>query len=528
MSTKTVQPPVNQDLAISDKASEYGKQYIASLIPPEDTIILTKGSGQYTIYREVLRDEQVRSCFQQRRLALIHKKWEIFPGEEDNAQAQAAADALTLNLQNIPWDHIADKMLYGLHFGYSVGRLLWNEFGDQSWAKDLWGFHDVKVHDLKNYGFGGKGELFLVNKKHPKGLLLQTYHDVRSINGNAPGEDKAPSEFWVFNVGGDNDDDPYGTGLAYSLYWHVFYKRQDLRFWLRFLEKFATPTHQAKADNAHIEDPKHREKILAVMASMLGDSGVIVPDWLEVTLLESTRTGAVEFDALREAADRAIAKVIVGQTMTTEQEGGQFKADTAKDIRDEIVAADADLLSSAFNASVASWFSFVNFGPDVPPPRLHWIVEPEEDKTERAERDNKIKTLGFTPTLEYIVKTYGEGWEVSATPAPLAQPSPQPADPTTAFAEDLTDQQVLDAMSGHLGDQARIKGSSALMGHTFRKVLGPRVDELLAYAEESGDLATFRKHLTVMMADQPLPAAVEQLRDTGFASRLAGLFRKSR
>jgi len=536
-SNSPIRPPQKQDLALSDKTNDYLGQYGRNLALPEDQIILSKGGGRYQIYRELLRDEQVKSCFQQRRLALIGKDWDIRPGEDNNPQAQAAADALKLNLQNIEWDRIADRMLYGIHFGYSVGRVLWNEFGQQPWAPDLWGFKDVKVHDLTRFAFGYQGELYLVNKKYPKGLLLQTYHDARAILPEGRGKGEASAEFWVFNSGGDHDDDPYGMGLAHSLYWHVFYKRQDVRFWLRFLEKFSTPTHTASADNAHIENPAHRKKILDVLGAMIGDAGVIVPDWLEVKLLESTRTGAVDFDAIRDMADRAIAKIIVSQTMTTEQEGGQYKADTAKDVRDEVIEADADLLAGSFNSSVAAWFTLCNFGADCPVPRLHWEIEAEEDSNKRAERDTKIFAMGFKPTADYIEENYGDGWEEKPAPgfgatlgapgAPPAGPGEKPPTPP-GFAEATTEQQILDAMSGHVGDQARMKDSAALMGRSFRKVLGPRVEELLAYAEESDDLQTFRKHLAAMFEEQPSPETVETIQDQGIAARLAGLFRKQR
>ena len=57
-------------------------------------------------------------------------------------------------------------------------------------------------------------QLRLINHQHPQGLLL-------------PGR-----KFWQFSVGANHSDNPYGLGLAHSLYWPVFFKRSDIKFWL--------------------------------------------------------------------------------------------------------------------------------------------------------------------------------------------------------------------------------------------------------------------------------------------------------
>lgn len=40
--------------------------------------------------------------------------------------------------------------------------------------------------------------------------------------------------------------DPYGFGLGRILFWHVLFKREGVGFWLKALERFATPMPVAK------------------------------------------------------------------------------------------------------------------------------------------------------------------------------------------------------------------------------------------------------------------------------------------
>ena len=49
-------------------------------------------------------------------------------------------------------------------------------------------------------------------------------------------------KFWTISTGAEHSDEPYGVGLARSLYWPVWFKRNNVQFWLIFLEKFGMPT----------------------------------------------------------------------------------------------------------------------------------------------------------------------------------------------------------------------------------------------------------------------------------------------
>jgi hypothetical protein len=57
-------------------------------------------------------------------------------------------------------------------------------------------------------------------------------------------------KFWTFSAGAATDDEPYGLGLGHFLYWPVFFKRNDIKFWLIFLEKFAAPNRHRPASAA--------------------------------------------------------------------------------------------------------------------------------------------------------------------------------------------------------------------------------------------------------------------------------------
>src|SRR5690606_32759156 len=135
-----------------------------------------------------------------------------------------------------------------------------------------------------------------------------------------------------------------------------------------------------------------------------------------VDLLEATRSGATSYQDLAEAMNQSISKIVLSQTMTTDNGSSRSQAEVHAGVRDMVVKADADLACSSFNTQVARWLTEWNY-PGAEVPRVWRSTEPPEDLIKRADRDGKIFALGFEPTEDYIRQTYGEGWVKKAVEA---------------------------------------------------------------------------------------------------------------
>ena len=408
-----------------------------AILLPQDTVLMGRGGGSYDLYREVLRDDQVASVFQQRRRAVVSREWEVVPGG-DRRQDKAAADALRewLNGVNVGmdedeyarlpqpgWDAVTDRMLYGVFYGYSVAECLWGRDGRHV-TLDA-----VRVRDRRRFGFDGDMRLRLYTGERPDGELLP------------------PRKFWSFCTGADHDDEPYGLGLAHWLYWPVFFKRNGIKFWLIFLEKFGQPTATGKyPPNANEAE---KRKLLQALRAIHTDSGVIIPEGMVIELIEAARSGTADYTALLDRMNAAITKVVLGHTGATDSTPGKLGAeDMAQDVRLDVVKADADLICDSFNRTVARWLTEWNY-PNARPPRVWRKVEDAEDLNRVADREKTIFSMGFRPTLRHIEETYGGEWEPvqvqAAPPSPaFAEHSPQViGDATAAQLEQL--QQVGDA-----------------------------------------------------------------------------------
>ena len=361
-------------------------------LAPQDLVLQRQGGGNYQFYEDLLRDDRVASTFAQRRAAVIARQWEVVPGGTA-AQDKAAAEFLTETLSHVGWDRVTDGMLFGLLFGFSVAEAIYVRDGRRV-ALDR-----IAVRNRRRFVFDSGFRPRLLTSKEPMGEALPSH------------------KFWVFDVGADNDDEPYGRGLGHKLFWPVKFKREGIKFWLTLLDKFGTPTPLGRYPRHAAEQ---RDKTIEMLTSFISGSVMAVPDDIEVSLLEATRGGTVDYGAFMALMDRAITTIVLSQTMTTDDGSSRSQAEVHLDVRDEIVEADAFLIDDSFSRQVGTWLTRWNF-PGAATPTVRRIMETPARQRRRAERDHLIAQMGWRPSARYVEENYGV--EVEAAPAP---PAPAP------------------------------------------------------------------------------------------------------
>lgn len=442
----------------------------------------------YDVYRELLRDDQVAACFRQRRLAVVSAEFEVRPGGKMRRDKQTA-EFVQAQLAAVDFDSVTDRMLYGVHYGYAVAECLWARDGA---AITLAG---LRVRSPRRFAFAPDFGLRLLTHRKPDGEALPE------------------RKFWTFSTGGESDDEPYGQGLGHELYWPVWFKRNGMRFWAICLDKFGIPTGVGKYPTGATVDQK--SKLLDALQAIQSEAGVIIPEGMSIELLEAMRAGTADFEKFVARQDDAIAKIILGQTMTTNAEGGHNKADTAKDVRDQIIKADADLICKSFNLGPGRWITEWNF-PGAAVPQVWRKTEQPEDLNTLADREKKIFDMGFKPTLKHVQDTYGGEWEQKQA-APPVDPFLEPAAP--AFAEGVgTGTDTVDRQIARLSREAE-PGVQQLLA-PVRRLLDECIGQGLP-------LQIFRDRLIELYQDMDETQLAQLLGDAMTASSGAGRFELS-
>lgn len=487
-------PEMSRQIATVSDGRDITRGYVGPLLMPTDSVLATRSQGSLTLYESVYSDPQVMSLFAQRQLAVIKADWRVEPASEA-AVDQLAAETLKKHLQQVGWDRVTRLMLFGVFYGYAVSEMIYGR------RDGLVAIEDIRVRNRRRFRFDPEG-----------GLRLLTFGNMLE------GEEAPEPYFWHFATGADNDDEPYGLGLAHWLYWPVFFKRQDIRFWLTFLDRFGSPTRVGKYD-AQTATQDDRTRLLAAAAALGTDSAAIIPKGMDLELLEAARSGAADYKSLHDAMDSTMARVVLGQTASSQGTPGRLgNDDLQSDVLSWITKADADLVCESFNLGPARWLTAWNH-PDAQPPRVYRDVEQPEDLKARAERDEIItRTTGFRPTLAYVQQTYGGEWERAPEPGTPTPPEPPPgaATPPAAFAAPPSTSRADPGMASVVVAQARLDRALAeLPGNDIEADMDP----VLAPA-----IAAIRRGETPEEAAELLLKAIPDMNDEQLQERLARAF----
>lgn len=397
----------------------------------QDDTLLTRGQGKgLKIYDEIERDCHAFAVLQKRKMAVIAREWTVDAASSSKLDMKAA-DLIRAQLANlsteIPDDEILPQatgfdaaclnLLDATLKGFSVGEIMWTTDGKEIVAGE------IRPKDQRRFAF----------TKGRQGYRLNLLDWENMIEGNP-----VPARKFIVHTFGSKNGSPYGLGLGSRLFWPVFFKRQDITFWLTFVDKFASPTPIGTYPRG--AQPPEQAKLLDALQAIAHDAGVIVPEGMEVKLLEAQRSGSIDtYERLARYMDEQMSEAVLGETGSTNQSGGggsRARDEVGNEIRLELVKADADLLSGSVNTGLVRWITAMNV-PGANPPRVWRDCQEPEDLKARADRDKIIVDMGFKPTLKYILDTYGGEWTEQTTPASPSQEPADFADEKAAATEDL-------------------------------------------------------------------------------------------
>lgn len=399
------------------------------VLRPNDDTLLTRGGGRgLKIYDDIERDCHAAAVIQKRKLAVIARELIVEPASKSRLDVKAA-DLVKNQLANLSADIPDDEYLptatgydavclNGLDAilkGFSVGEVMWASDGSEIVAAE------VRPKEQRRFTFA-KG-------KSGYRLNLLTFQDLFQ------GEPLPPRKFLVQSFGA-KDGNPFGRGLGYQLFWPVFFKRQDITFWLTFVDKFASPTPVGEYPQG--TPPDEQNRLLQSLRSIAHESGIIIPTGTVLRYLEAQRSGSIDtYEKLARYMDEQISECVLGETGSTNQSGGggsRARDEVGERVRLEIVKADADLQCSNHNCTLVKWIVGYNL-PGANPPRIWRDCGEPEDLKARADRDKVIFDMGFEPDEQYINETYGGKWTKKQQPEPGGQAPAGPADPPAAFGE---------------------------------------------------------------------------------------------
>lgn len=253
-------------------------------------------------YSKMLTDAQVRAALNMKKLGVLAAKWTIDPADQ-SAEAELVAEFIRFNFNQMRG---------------SVSSVLWKAM--DALATGLSAIE--LVYEIRDRGpFSGTITLADAKSKDPQifGFELDEFLNVRSLHLllHERGEHPLPRDKFVLYTYNGRYESPWGDPDLRAAYQHWFVKSSLLKFWATYLEKYGSPTVMGVYKRGLL--PDSQDELLSVLEKVQQQTALIVPEDVQVQLLQATERGQSGYLEAVEYHNREIARAILGQTLTTDE-----------------------------------------------------------------------------------------------------------------------------------------------------------------------------------------------------------------
>lgn len=272
----------------------------------------------YSIYLDALIDNHLSGCIEQRKDMVLQKAFRMMDdsgSENENA---------TRMMEAIWFKQLLAYILDSRYWGHSL-----IELGSPVDMDGRMMYDHVSLvprqHVIPEYGV----------------IVKDQYDDIR--RGYAYRE--GPLSEWVVEAGSPKD-----LGLLLKAAPQTISKRYALGFWDQFAEVFGIPVRIIRTN---IRDVDERNKLTRSIAQMGACNYGIFPDGTDIDIKENSKNDSYNvFDKRIDRANSEMSKLILGQTMTTDNGSSKAQGEVHLDVLKNIVAQDADFVRDVINGQL--------------------------------------------------------------------------------------------------------------------------------------------------------------------------------
>lgn len=273
-----------------------------------ENVYFPKRTLLYNLYYDLLLDAHLSAVIDKRKLAVINTQITYTENGKEN-------DKIT-------------KLIQGPWFIKMLSDLLDSKF---------WGFSLIEFQFLPD-------EIIpdLIPRKHvmpEKSYVLKYESDVQGLNYNEP-----PYCNYTISAG-----EPKDLGLMLKAAQYVIMKRGGFGDWAQFAEIFGMPFRKFTYEDYN----EAARQQLEFAAKESGSCAyAIIPKGADIEFIENNSTGSNDlYKSLIQACNSELSKLILGQTLTTEQgdKGARSLGDVHEDIEQQYHLADRLFVKNILN-----------------------------------------------------------------------------------------------------------------------------------------------------------------------------------
>lgn len=415
------------------------------------------------------RDPHFASVMGQRKRAISGEAPVVTPVSESTADERIAAAVREKIAEHPKFPGLVEDLLDAVGKGFSVVEIDW-KYSRTDWWPGRFTWRSQR--------------LFQFDRETGTELRLRDEADL--LDGIPP----APGKF-LCHVAKLKSGHVFRAGVARVAAFSWMCKAYSLKDWMAFIEGYGLPIRLGRYGPQATKEEV--AKLFTAVASIGTDAAAVLPRSMDIELVETKTGGASQpvFENLARYCDEQVSKLVLGQTMTTDDGSSMAQAKVHNDVRYDIAAADARSVSGTIQTDLVIPFVNLNFGPQKDYPVLSIDIEEPEDTKQRVESIVALAGAGVAfkaAQARAIVKMEDpeKGEEIFGG-APAAAPPQRGAREKTATAR---------ASDGHADELDEIE---AEMLAEWEADLGPVIAPLLDRLEA----AESYEEAMAILADPP-------------------------
>ena len=309
-------------------------------------------------------------------------------------------------------------------------------------------------------------------------------------------------------------------GLALPALFYFMLKSYDVTSWAAFIDRYGFPIRLGKYSRKATQDDI--KTLRRAIASIGADFGAVIPEGAEIEIIES-KTSSENTDAYQKMAtwiDKQISKLVLGQTMTTDDGSSRAQGEIHEEVRQDIAAADALSIADSLNSSLVVPYVNFNFGEQERYPEIV-LYKPDEKNIEQVvDAIEKLTPQGLTVKADEIRSMLG-----------LSKPEDEDEIiggrlPVSTFGED---EESLDSVTTELNAKSNgsfEKTNADEVEEDFSGDLVPISDEIAEILEKAADKATdfesFKAELLRLSSEWTPDKIAELMAIAFFSARAKG------
>jgi len=456
------------------------------------------------------KDLHLSSVLGTRKRALTGLEIKVEPPINATVQEQKATDLLKEHIEALEdFPERLEDMLDAIGKGYSVTEIIWGIHNQEAVIEDL----QWREPKWFRFDMDTMSELRLLDPSFVDGKPLTPCKYIAHIH-------KAKSGLAVRG------------GILRPCAWMFLFKNYAFKDWVQFAEVYTQPLRVGKYPSS--ASSAEKDVLLQAVANMGTDAAAIIPDSMLIEFVsaggKSGNSSADLYEKLCRFCDEQTSKGVLGQTSSSDAMAGGLGSGQANlhgDVRNDLLKADARLVSGTLSRDLARPIIDLNMGLVTRYPKLRLVLDAVEDLKELSDSVSKLHAIGLPIGADYLYQKFNIPKPKQGETLVGAAGNPSSVKVTAPSSAKATVGDALTQIASNAQQTAPQHPSDMLAEQGMQQAdngMGEWLSQIEVMLSQAEDLSHFREMLLAAFGDLDVKQLAGVMANASLSAHLAGRF----